>query len=105
MLARIAPGADCNWSAIVHRTKVKPYFGPVRSSVESQAEPDDSMLKLLLKTEREMQPRAPVVALLQFNLYIDARREVELHQLVDRLVGGIDDVHQAQVRADLELIA
>jgi len=31
---------------------VKPYFSPISSSIESQAEPDDSMLKLLRRTER-----------------------------------------------------
>jgi len=31
---------------------VKPYFSPDFSSIESQAEPDDSMLKLLRKTGR-----------------------------------------------------
>src|SRR5690606_12108022 len=33
------------------------------------------------------------------------RRQVEFHQRVDRLVGRVDDVHQAQMRADLELVA
>jgi len=31
---------------------VKPYFRPAGASIESQAEPDDSMLKLLRRTER-----------------------------------------------------
>src|SRR5258706_10280270 len=43
--------------------------------------------------------------LLQLDLDIDSRRQIELHQRVHRLVGRIDDVHQAQVRPDLELVA
>src|SRR5690349_24757233 len=42
---------------------------------------------------------------LQLDLHVDAGRQIELHQLVDGLVGRIDDVHQPQVRADLELVA
>src|SRR5258708_8670930 len=42
---------------------------------------------------------------LQLDLDIDSGRQVELHQRVHRLVGGVDDVHQAQVRPDLELVA
>src|SRR6185312_11607116 len=36
---------------------------------------------------------------------VDAGREVELHQRVDRLRGGIDDVEETFVGADLELLA
>src|SRR5574337_2149324 len=43
--------------------------------------------------------------LLQLDLHVDAGRQVELHQRVDGLVGRVDDVHQALVRADLELVA
>src|SRR5205823_2488953 len=43
--------------------------------------------------------------LLQLDFHIHAGRQIELHQLVDRLVGRVDDVHQPQVRSDLELIA
>src|SRR6478609_5612935 len=43
--------------------------------------------------------------LLQLDLDVDAGRQVELHQRVHGLVGGVDDVHQALVRADLELVA
>src|SRR6185312_14879088 len=46
-----------------------------------------------------------IITLLQLDLDVDARREVQLHQGVHRLVGGLDDVHEAQVRADLELVA
>ena len=41
----------------------------------------------------------------RLDLDVDARRQIELHQLVDGLVRGIDDVHQSQMRADLELVA
>src|SRR5215207_6843032 len=44
-------------------------------------------------------------ALLELDLHVDAGGQVELHQRVHRLVGRIDDVHQALVRADLELVA
>src|SRR5688572_2202583 len=43
--------------------------------------------------------------LLDLNLYVDAGGEIELHQRVYRLVRRVDDVHQAQMRADLELLA
>src|SRR5688572_21281528 len=43
--------------------------------------------------------------LLHLDLDVDARGQIELHQRVYRLVGGIDDVHQPQMRADLELVA
>src|SRR5690606_8383162 len=42
--------------------------------------------------------------LLQLDLDVDASRQVELHQRIHRLVCWIDDVHQALVRADLELV-
>src|SRR6185437_16145670 len=51
-------------------------------------------------------PPAPrSLALLELYLHIDAGRQIELHQLVDGLVGRIDDVHQPQMRAYLELVA
>src|SRR5688572_4271942 len=49
--------------------------------------------------------RSMPVTPLQLDLYVHARREVQLHQRVHRLVGRIDDVHQPQVGADLELLA
>src|SRR5205823_10600289 len=39
------------------------------------------------------------------DLDVDTRRQIEFHQLVNRLVGRIDDVHQPQVCANFELIA
>src|SRR6266853_6667958 len=41
----------------------------------------------------------------QLYFYIHARRQIELHQRIDCLVGRIDNVHQPQMRADLELVA
>src|SRR5688572_26096400 len=49
--------------------------------------------------------RSMPVTPLQLDLYVHSRREVQLHQRVHRLVGGIDDVHQPQVGAHLELLA
>src|SRR5947207_5587938 len=43
--------------------------------------------------------------LLQLDFHVDTRRQIEFHQLVNRLVGRVDDVHQPQMRANLELIA
>src|SRR6266571_1273739 len=43
--------------------------------------------------------------LLQLDLYIDSGGQIELHQRVHRLVGGVDDVHEAKMRPDLELVA
>src|SRR6478735_9838050 len=42
--------------------------------------------------------------LLQLDLDVDAGRQVELHQRVHGLVGRVDDVHQALMGADLELV-
>src|SRR5262249_19116045 len=42
---------------------------------------------------------------LQLDLDVDAGREIELHQRIDRLRRGIDDVEQALVRTHLELLA
>src|SRR5215475_11351112 len=42
---------------------------------------------------------------LELDLDVHAGGQVELHQRVDGLRGGIDDVEHALVRADLELLA
>ena len=42
---------------------------------------------------------------LQLDFNIHARRQVEFHQRVNRLVSWVDDVHQTQVGADFKLIA
>src|SRR5881398_2619375 len=44
-------------------------------------------------------------ALLELDLHVDASREVELAEGVDRLLRRIEDVEQALVGADLELLA
>src|SRR5690606_4508870 len=41
---------------------------------------------------------APALGLLHVDLHVDAGRQVEARQRVDRLVGGVDDVHQPLVR-------
>src|SRR5687767_14373518 len=43
--------------------------------------------------------------LLNLDLDVDSGGEIKLHQCVHGLVRGINNVHQAQVRADLELVA
>src|SRR5574338_499005 len=43
--------------------------------------------------------------LLKLDLDIHARRKIQLHQRIDRLVGRIDDVHQALVGANFHLVA
>src|SRR5689334_17374504 len=43
--------------------------------------------------------------LLHFDFYIHSRGKIELHERVHRLVGRVDDVHQPQMRPDLELLA
>ena len=42
---------------------------------------------------------------LQFYFHIHASGEIELHQRVHRLIGGIHDVHQPQMGPNLELIS
>src|SRR6516225_9577969 len=41
---------------------------------------------------------------IQLDLHVHARGKLELHEGVHRLVGGIDDVHESLVGAQLELI-
>ena len=41
---------------------------------------------------------------LALDLDVDAGRQVELHQRVQRLLGGLEDVEQPLVGADLELL-
>src|SRR2546422_10868687 len=43
--------------------------------------------------------------LLELDLHVDAGREVELAEGVDRLLRRLEDVEQALVGADLELLA
>jgi hypothetical protein len=52
------------------------------------------------------QPGLPTyIRLLQFDFDINASWQVQLHQCVNGLVGWVDDVHQALVGADFELVA
>lgn len=62
---------------------------------------------LLLLGARGPSPRARRAAApsVQLDLHIDACRQFELHQRVHRLVGRVQDVHQALVRAQFELVA
>jgi hypothetical protein len=48
---------------------------------------------------------ASSVCLLELDLDIHARGQIQLHQRVDRFVGRVDDVHQALVGADFHLVA
>jgi hypothetical protein len=43
--------------------------------------------------------------LLQLDFYVYASWQVQLHQRIDSLVGWVNDIHQALVRTDFELIA
>src|SRR5215203_2968602 len=40
----------------------------------------------------------------RLDLDVDASRQLQLHQRVDRLTGGLEDVEQPLVSADLELL-
>jgi len=42
---------------------------------------------------------------LELNLYVDSSRQIELHQRVYRLLGWFQNVEQAFVRADFELLS
>ena len=42
---------------------------------------------------------------LRLDFHVDARRQIELHQRVERLLGGVEDVEKALVRTHLELLA
>jgi hypothetical protein len=43
--------------------------------------------------------------LLQLNFYVHTCGQVKFHQSVDSLVGRIDDIHQAQMGTNFELVA
>src|SRR5688572_11988206 len=58
-----------------------------------------------LQAGRRLQLAGTSLVLLNLDLDVDARWQIELHERVYRLVGGVDDVHQPQMRADLELVA
>src|SRR6185295_13423278 len=45
------------------------------------------------------------LVLLDLDLHVDSGGKIELHERIDRLVRRVDDVHQSQMRADLELVA
>ena len=47
----------------------------------------------------------PKQHLLQFDFHIDASWQIQLHQCINRFIRRIDDIHQALMGADLELIA
>src|SRR5690242_207370 len=46
-----------------------------------------------------------VRSLVELQLDVDAGRQLELHERINRFVGRVDDVHDALVRAQLELVA
>src|SRR5450830_1175277 len=54
---------------------------------------------------RRYQSAAGKSRLLQFDFDINASWQVQLHQCVNGLVGWVDDVHQALVGTDFELVA
>src|SRR5437667_1031485 len=56
---------------------------------------------------RPIRPSIAIVSppLLELDLHVDAGGEVELAERVDRLLRGLEDVEQALVGADLELLA
>src|SRR5882672_7138175 len=58
-------------------------------------------LHLILRVSRS----ALRCSLFDLDLDVHSSRQIELHQRIDRLVRRVDDVHQSQVSADLELLA
>src|SRR5690606_21120117 len=49
--------------------------------------------------------RARLPELLQCDFDVHTSRQIEAHESVHGLVGGVDDVHQTLVRTDFELVA
>src|SRR5262249_38704153 len=64
---------------------------------------DDSFRHLVFRCSRRQTPALSDPSQLDFN--VDARRQVEAHQLVDRLRRRAQDVDQPLVRAHLEVLA
>ena len=65
----------------------------------------DCFFKQVRVTNHQASPGQPTFSgLLQLDFDVDAGRQIELHQGVHRLVGGIHDVHQTLVRADFKLV-
>src|SRR5262245_51967261 len=54
---------------------------------------------------RPMSPASAIGPLLELDLHVHARRQVELAERVDRRLRRLEDVEQALVGADLELLA
>src|SRR6185437_9861969 len=48
---------------------------------------------------------APLLLAKRLDLHIHARREIQFHQCIDRLLRRLENVEQALVRADFELLA
>src|SRR5262245_27509726 len=72
--------------------------------------PPSSAYSCVMPTFLPMRPWTGMVLLgvllaERLDLDVDARRQVELHHRVDGLRRGLEDVEQAPVRADLELLA
>src|SRR6185312_10033184 len=103
---RSTEGADSNWPAIRCSAPRSARFY-VASYVASTARKAPGRPKLFVRLPAFPAKSRffPFDELLQLDLHVDTGGQVELHQLVDCLVGRVDDVHQPQVRADLELIA
>src|SRR5574340_667817 len=80
-------GADCNWSAI---QKIK--SETARAAVKCE-------------TRTTLHISHFTFHALQLNFHVHAGGQIELHQRIDRLVGGINNIHQPQMRADFELVA
>src|ERR671918_465175 len=76
--------------------------GPASITVTRSTRPSSGLKTCVMPIFR---PRSPAMALHQLDLDVDARREVvEPLQRVDRLRRGLQDVDEALVRADLEVL-
>src|SRR5512137_1516630 len=78
------------------------------ASRECQVAGSHSPLSLLVTRDSLLATRSsslPAVLPERLDLDVDAGRQVELHQRVHRLRGWLEDVDQALVCADLELLA
>ena len=100
MTRKSLPGEACRH---FFSTAPSQRLGPNTAKVNP--EPRVSPLTGLTKTPASGSCQKPGRWSVQFDLNIHTGGKIELHQRIDRLVGGVYDIHQAFVRSDLVLVA
>jgi hypothetical protein len=77
---------------------------PVRFAVSTISRADLARQSEIFAASIQRPSDDPRIALVQLDLNVNARRQLELHEGIDGLVRRIQDVHEALVGADFELV-